>query len=389
MRSRRFKHLLAVACLLTFAGSAAAKPAVPTQDAADKPRIVFFPARGAARESTAPGHHLLAKVTSLVDHGGPKILSAKVVLIFWGPSFSNAASPDYTYSQAIISFRNQFGTTPEYKTITEYSGIQPANLGSGTADWFDTSTPPANVTDANVQAEVNRYLASHTFDANTIYEVFIPSTSYSSSGTATSCGGPSLAYCAYHSWIGSGTSATKYSIQPYPSCGGCQVAGWTAGQNQEHFVTHETREAVTDPTGAGWYDSSGNEADDKCAWSPPPFLGTGGYGYQFEWSNAAGACISSASPSSVPATPTLTVTSEQCRGSNSAEWTASSGATSYELWGSSSSTFPSSSLYYSGTATLHIVNVGGTTYLHVRACNASGCSAFSNTGRATSISGCK
>jgi hypothetical protein len=61
-------------------------------------------------------------------------------------------------------------------------------------------------------------------------------------------------------------------------------------QNQEHFVTHETREAVTDPTGSTWFDSSGAEADDKCAWSPSPFL-VSGFGYQYEWSNASRACV--------------------------------------------------------------------------------------------------
>jgi hypothetical protein len=61
-------------------------------------------------------------------------------------------------------------------------------------------------------------------------------------------------------------------------------------QNQEHFVTHETREAVTDPTGSTWFDASGNEADDLCAWSPTPFL-VNGFGYQYEWSNANGGCI--------------------------------------------------------------------------------------------------
>ncbi len=389
MRSRCFKSLLPMACLLTITGSAAAKPAGPSQDAAEKPRVVIFPARGVEPGSTAPGHHLLAKATNLVEHGGPEIISAKVVLLFWGPSFSNAASPDYAYSHTIISFRNQFGTTPEYKTITEYSSIQLANLGSGTADWFDTSTPPTNVSDADVQAEVNRYLASHTFDASTIYEVFLPSTSYSSLGSATSCGGPSLVYCSYHSWIGSGTTATKYSIQPYPSCSSCQVSGWTGAQNQEHFVTHETREAVTDPTGGGWYDGSGNESDDKCNWSPTPFFGTGGYGYQFEWSNAAGACISSRAVGTPPATPTLTVSPEHCHGLNDAEWTASSGATSYELWGSSSPSFTSQSLYYSGTHTLFIAKVGGTTYFHVRACSSDGCSAFSNRGTATYTGGCQ
>ena len=62
-------------------------------------------------------------------------------------------------------------------------------------------------------------------------------------------------------------------------------------QNQEHFVCHETREAVTDPDGTTWWDRTGNEADDKCAWSPTPFIGTGGFGYQYEWSNANSGCI--------------------------------------------------------------------------------------------------
>ena len=67
----------------------------------------------------------------------------------------------------------------------------------------------------------------------------------------------------------------KYTIEPYPSCRKCQVAGWSAVQNQEHFVSHETREAVTDSLGNAWYDRRGNEADDKCAWSPTPFTDAG------------------------------------------------------------------------------------------------------------------
>jgi hypothetical protein len=270
---------------LAVAASAATgeKAAVKKGPWADADHVIYTPARGVKF-----GHGL--NKSNLTNHGGPVITSAKVVFLFWGPNFSNAASPDYAYAQTLQSFRNQLGTTPEYNVITQYSGIQLANLGSGSADWFDTSTPPANVTDALVQSEVNSYLSAHTFDASAIYEVVIPSTSYSSSGSTTSCGGPGLAYCAYHSWIGSGTSAKKYSIQPYPSCSGCQVAGWSAVQNQEHFVTHETREAVTDATGTGWFDGSA-EADDKCAWAPTPFLGTGGYGYQYEWSNATASCV--------------------------------------------------------------------------------------------------
>jgi len=282
MRSRGLKCVVALSCLLLLAVAASAAD-LEKKPSADAHRIIYTPARGVAVPKAGQ---------NIRYHNGPTITSAKVVLIFWGPTFNNPASPDFQYAQTLIAFRNQFGTTPEYNVITQYSGILLSNLVGGQADWFDTSTPPTNVTDAIVQSEVNAYLSGHGGNnASTVYEVFIPSTSYSSSGNSTSCGGPFLQYCAYHSWIGSGTNAIKYSIEPYPSCSGCSVAGWSAAQNQEHFTCHETREAVTDPTGLGWWDNSGAEADDKCAWSPTPFIGTGGFSYQYEWSNAVRGCV--------------------------------------------------------------------------------------------------
>ncbi len=232
-------------------------------------------------------------------HGGPVIVSAKVVDIFWGPTFSNPASPDYAYAQSLIAFRNQFGTTREYNVITQYyqivGGVQQfvqlSNLASGTADWLDPSTPPVKVTDTAVRNKIQTYLATHPFNNSTIYEVFLPSTSYSANGSATSCGGPGLSYCEYRAVFTSGASTVKYTVQPYPSCGGCQVAGWTAAQNQEHLVAHSTRETVVNPLGTAWYDSAtGIEFSDKCVWSPAPFL-DGVYGYPYEWSLATNSCV--------------------------------------------------------------------------------------------------
>lgn len=232
---------------------------------------------------------------------GVVIRNAKVVCIFWGPSFTGA---DAGYASAIQAFRNQFGTTGEYNTITQYYGADPvsgygniaqSSLGSGTADMFDTTTPPQNVTDALVQSEVKKYMQTHAVDYNAIYEVFIPSGSFSSDGSSGSCGatgGVTLAYCAYHShYVDAAGKNVKYSIEPWPGCSGCQVSGFTTAQNQEHFVCHETREAVTDALGNAWFDRRGYEADDKCAWSPAPFIGTGGFGYQYEWSNANSGCV--------------------------------------------------------------------------------------------------
>jgi len=283
------KSVLALSCgLLAVTANAATHETGATHEKvakgpwADADHVIYSPTRG--HEFGNP----LSKA-NLAFHGGPTITTAKVVFIFWGSAFC-FGGVDRAYATTLQAYRNQLGTTPEYAVITQYSGITPANLGAGTADLFDCTNPPVNVTDAIAQAKVNSYLSFFPFDASTIYEVVLPSASYSSSGTSTSCGGPNVQYCAYHGWIGSGAGATKYSVQPYASCGGCKTSGWSNVQNQEHFVVHETREAVTDPTGTGWWETS-NEADDKCNWSPAPFIGTGGYSYQWEWSNAASACV--------------------------------------------------------------------------------------------------
>jgi hypothetical protein len=276
MRMNGMKAVLALSCgLLAVPVFAAEKPF------ADADHVVYSPVKG---------RQPLPTKSNVTNHGGGVLAHAKVVYIFWGPNFNNAASPDFAYAQTLQAFRNQYGTTPEYKTITQYGALQ-NNLGSGTADMFDTTTPPTNVTDAKVQAEVTKYLTTHTYDSSTIYEVVIPKASYSSSGSSTSCGGPRLSYCAYHGSYSGSHGTTIYAIEPYASCSGCKVSGWSDAMNVEHFICHETREAATDPVNGWWDGTTGDEADDKCAWSPTPFIGTGGYGYQYEWSNADGGCV--------------------------------------------------------------------------------------------------
>jgi hypothetical protein len=286
MRIESMKLALALSCgLLAVAAHAAPPGKLIKNPRTIAGHIIYTPIRGQEPDSL--------NKANVTYHGGPTITSAKVVYIFWGAPFC-VGGADRAYATTLQAYRNQLGTTGEYKTITQYSGILLTNLGSGTADLFDCTNPPVNVTDALVQAKINFYISFFGFNASTIYEVVIPSASYSTAPNgATSCGGPNLQYCAYHSWIGSGANAVKYSIEPYPSCNGCRRTGWSNVQNAEHFVVHETREAVTDPTGLGWWDSSGAEADDKCAWTPTPFIGTGGYAYQYEWSNLTGTCIQS------------------------------------------------------------------------------------------------
>jgi hypothetical protein len=234
--------------------------------------------------------------SNLTNHGGPTITSAHIVAIYWGSSWSTTDP----ISTSLTSFIAAYGTSGEYNVITQYSGIQKSSLGSDNpAVWYDSSNPPTNVTDAATQGEVAKYLASHTFDPSAIYEVFTPNGVYSSDGSSTSCGGTNLKYCAYHGHFSATVGDVKYASMPYPSCNGCQSSGFSDTQNFEHFISHETREAVTDEDGNAWYDRRGYEADDKCAWSPTPFtdatVGTNADGtpfaYQYEWSNAVSGCV--------------------------------------------------------------------------------------------------
>jgi hypothetical protein len=237
-----------------------------------------------------------ASVALLTNHGGPVMPFAKVVCIFWGPSLTASSS----YVVETRSYRSSLSGMVSHTSMLNQYGANQNNYVGSQADQFDTTNPPsAAVTDAMVQGEVAKYFGGGRnggYDTNTVYEVFIPNGYYSQDGTSTSCGGPALAYCAYHS-SGNGTNLptnVKYSIEPYPSCSGCQGAGFNTNQNAQHFMVHETRETVTDPYGTTWWDRNGYEADDKCAWTGL-FLQNAAdghtYGYQPEWSNSARACV--------------------------------------------------------------------------------------------------
>ena len=275
---------LALSCgLLAVCSQAATLEKRADQPFADADHVVYSLANGVPR---------LPVKSKVTNHGGGVINPPKVVFIFFGPSFNNAASPDYAYARTLQAYRDQLGSSVEWRHVGEYGVWYPVDLGTGTPDWFDTTTPATNMTDSRVQAEVTKYLIqpNHAYNSSTIYEVFTPATSYSSSGSSTSCGGPNLAYCAYHGSFSGSHGTTVYTIQPYPSCSGCQVPGWTAVQNEEHFVFEETLEAATDPVNGWWDGATGQGIMDKCEWTPTPYL-SGGYGYQYVWSNAANACV--------------------------------------------------------------------------------------------------
>ena len=72
---------------------------------------------------------------------------------------------------------------------------------------------------------------------------------------------------------------------PYLDCNACKLSGLTVADMITIVGSHEIREAVTDPMLNAWYDNSGYEADDKCAWHNLYRTANGGFVVQPEFSN--------------------------------------------------------------------------------------------------------
>ncbi|HSU82236.1 MAG TPA: hypothetical protein VLR69_07425, partial [Thermoanaerobaculia bacterium] len=117
MKIRGLKLGLALSCGLLAASTQAATAEKPANKPfADADHVIYVPLHGDSRSLRS-----LLKATLMTYHGGPVISSAKVVFLFWGPSFNNAASPDYAYARTLQAYRNQLGSTPEWSVVQPYS----------------------------------------------------------------------------------------------------------------------------------------------------------------------------------------------------------------------------------------------------------------------------
>ncbi len=166
--------------------------------------------------------------------------------------------------------------------------------------YSDGSGYTACLSDAAVTGEIQRLIdASHgrlaQNDYTHIYVLYTPKhveSCFNPGDTTSTAGGqactinyePTAAYCAYHSMMGNNWPAfgTIYANMPYPvlhspvgfTCG--SDAGGHTLQAPNHDVdadqvlsptSHEINEAITDPNVFnGWYDSSGFENGDECAY---------------------------------------------------------------------------------------------------------------------------
>jgi hypothetical protein len=170
--------------------------------------------------------------------------------------------------------------------------------------------PPttACVNDSQLQAEIIKDVSAAGWTASPTHEFFM----FTGNGigsctdiTSTECA--FTTYCAYHSWTGSGANVVLYANMPYAdtsssTCDGGQHPSGDDADATINVTSHEHNETITDEEGSAWYDSSGNENGDKCAWNFGTPQGPSGAEYnqtingvhyylQQEWSNASSGCV--------------------------------------------------------------------------------------------------
>ena len=256
---------------------------------------------------------------NLSYHGGPVQHGSTAYAIYWVPSGYSVSSD---YESIINRYFTDVAADSGKTSNVYYSDTQYSDSGgkisyavtfggpivdnnpfpaSGCSDTVSQTT--VCLTDAQIQAEVQRVAANHGL-ANE-YFVFTPKNVGScldSSHCAFSY------YCAYHSSIGSGSSEILYANMPYADtvpadCDAGQHPNGSEADATLNVTSHEHNETITDPNGNAWFDNAGYENGDKCAWYFGKQLGstpTGSYNQlinghtyelQEEYSNATRSCV--------------------------------------------------------------------------------------------------
>jgi hypothetical protein len=252
----------------------------------------------------------------LLNHGGPTMTTNATYAIFWQPQ-------GYSFPSGYTSLISQYFTdvtadsgksSNVYYTATQYSGIKYSSAFKGVLT--DTDGFPGNgcsvysgvskcFTTAQLETEVSNFVSANRLPRNLSTEYFL----FTPQGIG-SCDGSQCAYtyyCAYHDWVGSGSSTLVWANQPWvENVSGCDAGHHPNGAYGDavlNVVSHEHNESVTDPTGTAWYDRRGYENGDKCAWSWGAWLGGSGstvynqvinthhYALQLEYSNLDGGCV--------------------------------------------------------------------------------------------------
>jgi hypothetical protein len=216
-------------------------------------------------------------------HNGKIMTTAVMESIFWGTSWSGTngkvTGMDSWYQG--FSDSNYSGTSDEYTGSNGQVGSKTSYNGHV----IDNTASTSGANTSTILAEVCKNISSPDSNGNGYYAVYADT---KRSGN----------YCAYHSYGTCGGKLVQFAyFFNLDGDAGCDPQDTQTGHPQglaalANVSGHELSEARTDPASPGaWYDSSGAENGDKCAWTfNVPFVafsnGTD-WKIQGEWSNHA------------------------------------------------------------------------------------------------------
>src|ERR1700688_4092928 len=199
--------------------------------------------------------------------------------IHWAKGHARSGgSPDMIWHSGCGN-SNYAGTSDEY---TGTNGQVTSTVSYG-GHFVDSTTASGGSKTSAILAEVCKVIPSPV--ANGYYAVY------------TDIPRGHSGYCAYHSYGSCGATPVQFAFfWKMDGDAGCDPQSTVAGESQglaaiANVSGHELSEARTDPRNGGWYDSSGQENGDKCAWTfnvPYVTFSNGSkWKIQGEWSNNA------------------------------------------------------------------------------------------------------
>jgi hypothetical protein len=215
-------------------------------------------------------------------HSGAIMTTAATAAIFWGTSWGT--SPGDKIS-GMDTWYTGFGGSNYAGTSDEYTGTNGTVSSTVTygGHYVDTTAASGGSKTSAILAEVCKVIPSPV--ANGYYAVY------------TDIPRGHSGYCAYHSYGSCGSTPVQFAFfWKMDGDAGCDPQSTVAGESQglaaiANVSGHELSEARTDPRNGGWYDSSGQENGDKCAWTfnvPYVTFSNGSkWKIQGEWSNNA------------------------------------------------------------------------------------------------------
>lgn len=266
---------LAVALGIYLVAATGVSASKPDSELAPSGAHGVIHARGASHGGSA------AASPNLTWHGGQIMNNSVVQSIFWGTSWGGYTGDKIS---GLDTLYGTIGGSGYMNSNTEYTGTNGA-VGNGVTfngHVIDTSAAPRRAPSTSaVLAEVARRITSPK--ANGYYPVY----SDQKRGHA--------GYCAWHSYgTINGTPVQFAFFFNLDGDAGCDPADTRNVHSQgleavANVSGHELSEAVTDPRNGGWWDSSGAENADKCAWTFSGLVTLKGEDWKIQgnWSNAA------------------------------------------------------------------------------------------------------